>query len=159
MRTFDAARLRYTSKPVGTPSSVGVALSGRDLDLEDGMDHPGVAEGQGIVAQVRARGGVYFLWQQAQLIGETQQLLEQLSALVHPSEADERFKKPEGARHERALAPRQGVPARKIAVEERSPSRELIPDRLDCKLQPTPFRLAAGQWKQQQGAVQIARTV
>jgi hypothetical protein len=62
------------------------------------LDEGGVGEGLGVVAEVAVGSGVDLLGQEAERVGEFQEVVEQLGRFVDPAGAGQGLDQPERAR-------------------------------------------------------------
>src|SRR3954467_11871943 len=162
-----ASRIRMMFPPAAD-ATLGCLLLGALLDwlrflaqVHRGIDQRDVREGLREVAQLAAAARVGFLGEQADVVGEAAQALEQLARLGAPAEQDQAVGEPEAAGEEHPLALGQPVErfARAIAQHE-AVLRELALDRLDGAAH---ARVAAGQKArhrdEEQARIERARAV
>src|SRR4029450_4898821 len=100
-------------------------------DGEGGLDEGGVGEGLGVVAEVAVGGGVDLLGEEAERVGEVEEVVEQLGRLVDPAGAGEGLAQPERAGKEGAFGAGEAVLAGRVAVQQGAAGAELVAHGLD----------------------------
>src|SRR3954467_1099685 len=80
-------------------------------EVQGGVDEGHVREGLREVAEEAARRGIVFLGEEAHIVGEAKQPLEQLAGFAGAPWQAEVVGEPEAAREEHAFAARQAVEA------------------------------------------------
>src|SRR4029453_15755429 len=100
-------------------------------DRQGGLDEGGVGEGLGVVAEVGVGGGVELLGQEAEGVGEVEEVVEQLGRFVDTACGGEGLDQPEGAREEGAFGAGQAVLAGWVAVQQGAAGAELVAYGLD----------------------------
>src|SRR3954453_23785752 len=78
-------------------------------EVQGGVDEGHVGEGLREVAEEATRRGIVFLGEQAHIVGEAMQPLEQLTGFAAAALKAEVAREPEAAREEHAFAARQTV--------------------------------------------------
>src|SRR5829696_7784521 len=135
-------------------AGVGVA------DGQGGLDQGGVGEGLGVVAEVAVVGGVELLGEEAEGVGEFQEVGEQLGCLVGPASAGEGLDQPERTGEEGALGAGQAVLAGRVAVQQGAAGAELLAYGFDGPLDPRRVaRFQVQEGKDEYGGVEVAGAV
>src|SRR5580700_1088840 len=145
--------------------SVVVAARGRGsfdiAQMRRGVDDSGVRESLWEIAEHPFRHRVVFLGEQAQIVPEREQPLEQCDRVVTPADQREAVGEPEAAGEKDALAGRQPVGTRAAWVTaNKAVLNQLALDRLDRAADPRVLaRQKAELRDQQQRGVEIAPSV
>jgi hypothetical protein len=105
-------------------------------EVERCGDEAGVAEGLWRVAEVASNDRVVFLAEQADVVAEGQQAVEQLGGVIRTADSVEGIDKPERACQEGAFVAVDAVDVRALVAngvaEDESVAREVSLDGIDC---------------------------